>query len=202
MKHRLPKAIREALFDQQARKGKRRKGVVPPHLRRFLFKKGHRKGKMRLARKGEMSVLKAVLRDTGGRRMRSMPFDPAPPARWLQAMTQGLMKTSDIPESEARVHARRIWEKMPSGDRRKARWDAKAYDLPLPLDRTHRGGIIRVVKPFNLAEAQIDVSPQTFEILARTGIFQRMRRGDGTIGLVKRAKSNKGNVNIFVDRRR
>lgn len=214
----IPRAIREALFDAKSkragkRKGKPKKGVTPPHLRRFLFKKGHKtkqrpldpKKKAKYHRlREEMTKTERVLTPQfiRGKYTEQRRFDPkSMPRRWFEAMTKGIMKSSDVSEGEARGHARRIWATLGAEDRRKAA-KAKRYDLPLPQDAHHSGGVIRVVKPFNLAEAQIDVTPRVFEALARTGIFQKMRRSDGTIGLVKRAKSIKGNVNIFVDRRR
>lgn len=128
-----------------------------------------------------------------------------PPTRWFEAMKKGIAKGSDVRDPAAVVTA--LWRRLSPVKRaeikaREAAGKSFRYDLPLPQDATHKGGIIRVVKPFKLAEAQLDVTDKTYKDLERTGIFKPMRRQDGSTALVVRSKSPQGNANIFVDRRR
>lgn len=146
-----------------------------------------------------------------GRRKRSgksRSFTGRPPKRWFDAMLSGIRKRSDVsPQSAKRIVAD-IWYRLTPKKRaqikaREIKGEKFTYDLPLPEDFGTRGaGTVRVVKPFHLAEVQTNVSPADYARILRSGQFERMKRQDGTIALVKRCKSQRGNCNIFVDRRR
>lgn len=131
-------------------------------------------------------------------------YDPGkiPPA-WFRAMYEGIRKRSDV-RSPAGI-VRNIWKRLSASKRAQIQAQAKSgkafkYDLPLPEDHNTRGGIVRMVKPFNLVEGQMNVSAAVWERLERSGLFARMKRQDGTTALVKRCKSKKGNCNIFIDK--
>lgn len=127
-----------------------------------------------------------------------------PPKSWFNAMVKGIQKRSDVRNPASIV--RSIWRRLSPIKRAQIRnKDAKGeqftYDLPLPEDHATRGtGTVRVVKPFDLAEVQVNVPAEDYEQIRSSGMFQRMKRNDGTIALVKRCKSRSGNCNIFVDR--
>lgn len=130
---------------------------------------------------------------------------PAAPRRWMSAMIAGIRKSSDVRDPEQIV--RNIWKRLPASKQAQiVSQDAAGkpfrYDLPLPDDHPTRcpAGTVRVVDPFNLAEVQVNVSPQHFKALEDTKMFERMKRNDGTTALVKRCKSQKGNCNIFIDK--
>ena len=131
-------------------------------------------------------------------------LDPAP-RRWMSAMIAGIRKSSDVRDPEQIV--RNIWKRLPASKQAQiVKQDAAGtpfrYDLPLPDDHPTRcpAGTVRVVDPFNLAEVQVNVSPQHFKALDNTRMFEHMKRNDGTTALVKRCKSSKGNCNIFIDK--
>ncbi len=127
------------------------------------------------------------------------------PRRWFYAMLDGIRKRSDV--SNPAKHCRDIWYALSPSKRadikaRELKGERFAYDLPLPEDHPTKGtGTVRIVKPFKLAEVQVNVSKAAYELIRRSGLFQAMRRNDGSIALVKRVKSQKGNANIFIDRR-
>ena len=128
------------------------------------------------------------------------------PKTWTAAMINGIAKRSDVSRIQAAGLVRDIWHRL--SKRKQVQIAAKAltgkkftYDLPLPEDHSTKGsGTVRVVKPFDLAEVQVNVSRKAYNALVKSGLFQRMRRQDGSIALVKRCKAKGGNVNIFVDR--
>lgn len=130
-----------------------------------------------------------------------------PPKRWFYAMLSGIRKRSDVsPESAKRVVAD-IWYRLTPKKRaqikaREIRGEKFVYDLPLPEDFETKGaGTVRIVKSFKLAEVQANVSHAAFVRMSRSGLFEKMKRQDGSTALVKRCKSQRGNCNIFVDRR-
>uniref|UniRef100_A0A6H2A170 Uncharacterized protein n=1 Tax=viral metagenome TaxID=1070528 RepID=A0A6H2A170_9ZZZZ len=145
--------------------------------------------------------------DRGNETVRShtrRTYDPAP-RRWMSAMIAGIRKSSDVRDPEQIV--RNIWKRLPASKQAQiVKQDAAGtpfrYDLPLPDDHPTRcpAGTVRVVDPFNLAEVQVNVSPHHFKALDNTRMFEHMKRNDGTIALVKRCKSSKGNCNIFIDK--
>ena len=128
------------------------------------------------------------------------------PKSWTTAMINGIAKRSDVSRIQAAGLVRDIWHRL--SKRKQVQIAKKAitgekftYDLPLPEDHSTKGsGTVRTVKPFDLAEVQVNVSRKAYNALVKTGMFQRMRRQDGSIALVKRCKAKGGNVNIFVDR--
>lgn len=138
-------------------------------------------------------------------------FDPGkkkhglsrPPRRWFYAMLQGIKKRSDVSDPAAVVGG--IWRRLSAKKRaeikrREAKGERFVYDLPLPQDCATKGtGTVRMVKPFNLAEVQVNVSRACYAALQKSRLFQRMKRQDGSTALVKRCKSRRGNSNIFVD---
>ncbi len=140
------------------------------------------------------------------RSTKSRSFSGRPPKRWFYAMLSGIQKRSDVsPESAKRIVAD-IWHRLTPKKRadikaREIKGEKFAYDLPLPQDFDTRGaGTVRVVKPFKLAEVQANVSHTAFARMERSGLFEKMKRQDGTTALVKRCKSRRGNCNIFIDR--
>lgn len=127
-----------------------------------------------------------------------------PPKNWFYAMLEGIKKRSDVSNPAAVVG--NIWRRLSPRKRadikrRELKGEKFVYDLPLPEDHATKGtGTVRVVKPFNLAEVQVNVPASTYNRLGRSRMFQRMKRQDGTTALVKRCKSKSGNCNIFIDR--
>ena len=127
-----------------------------------------------------------------------------PPKNWFAAMYQGIKKRSDVKDVGAVVGS--IWKRLSSAKRasikaRETKGERFKYDLPLPDDRATRGtGTLRMVKPFKLAEVQVNISAKDYLAALKTGLFSKMNRNDGTIALVKRCKSPSGNANIFVDK--
>lgn len=127
-----------------------------------------------------------------------------PPKNWFRAMYEGIRKRSDVKNPASIVGS--IWRRLSPGKRADIRRKEEKgisfkYDLPLPEDHATRGsGTVRVVKPFSLAEVQVNVPRAAYERILGSGLFQRMKRNDGSIALVKRCKSKSGNCNIFVDR--
>lgn len=123
---------------------------------------------------------------------------------WFKAMVEGIRKRSDVRNPASIVAS--IWRRLSPSKRaeikrKEAAGEKFAYDLPLPEDHATRGtGTVRVVKPFKLAEVQVNVPREAYNRILGSGLFQRMKRNDGSIALVKRCKSNQGNCNIFVDR--
>jgi len=139
----------------------------------------------------------------------SRPFDPAPiklhsgiPSRWFEAMVKGIKNSSDVRNPYAIV--KNIWLKLSPKTKqdikkREAAGEQFKYNLPLPDDRVTKGeGTLRMVKPFKLAEAQVNVSKKDMEAVKKSGIFKPMRRQDGSTCQVARCKGERP-VNIFVD---
>ena len=134
--------------------------------------------------------------------------DPAdlnkPPERWFAAMKAGIDKRSDVRNPYAIV--KNIWARLTPAKRaeirsREAKGEHFKYDLPLPDDRTTRGaGTLRMVKPFKLAEVQVNLSIRDYMDALKSGLFTKMKRQDGTIALVARCKSENKNCNIFIDK--
>lgn len=130
----------------------------------------------------------------------------APPKSWFSAMYTGIKNRSDVRNPAAIVN--NIWKKLTPQKRaqiksRELKGEHFKYDLPLPVDMPTKGiGTVRTVKPFNLGEVQVNVNSKDFIELLKSKLFSKMKRNDGTIALVKRCKSNSGNVNLFVDRMR
>lgn len=137
-------------------------------------------------------------------------FDPKPlalpPTRWYEAMVKGIKRSSDVRNPYAIV--KNIWTKLTSSKkaeikRREAKGERFKYDLPLPVDKPTRGtGTVRMVKPFKLAEVQVNLSVADYLTALKSGIFSRMKRQDGTTALVARCKSPEKNVNVFIDKGR
>ena len=139
------------------------------------------------------------------------PYDPAPkkttshkiPSRWYEAMVLGIKKGSDVRNPYAIVKS--IWSRLSHGKQdeirhREATGETFKYDLPLPDDRATKGtGTLRMVTPFKLAEVQVNLNAKDYLASLKSGLFSRMKRGDGSTALVKRCKSDKGNCNIFLD---
>lgn len=136
-------------------------------------------------------------------RQKTLPIS-RPPKNWFHAMLEGIRKRSDVRNPASIVGS--IWRRLSPRKRaeikrRELKGEKFAYDLPLPEDHATRGsGTVRVVKPFKLAEVQVNVPGQAYSRILKSRLFQRMKRQDGSIALVKRCKSNQGNCNIFVDR--
>jgi hypothetical protein len=134
-------------------------------------------------------------------------YDPAassrPPKKWFTAMLKGIISRSDVKDAGAVVG--NIWKRLTPRKRmeikrRELKGESFQYDLPLPQDVPTKGiGTLRVVKPFNLVEAQVNVSARDMAAMKRARIFSAMKRNDGTIAQVARCKSKDKNVNIFVD---
>ncbi len=134
-------------------------------------------------------------------------YDPTKsriPSRWYEAMVRGIKKSSDVRNPYAIVKS--IWAKLSPSKRleikqREAKGERFHYDLPLPDDRVTKGqGTLRMVKPFKLTEVQVNISPKDYLAALHSGLFQKMKREDGSIALVARCKSQKKNCNIFVDK--
>lgn len=127
-----------------------------------------------------------------------------PPKNWFRAMYEGIRKRSDVRNPASIVAS--IWRRLSPGKRadirrKEEKGESFRYDLPLPEDHATRGsGTVRVVKPFRLAEVQVNVPRAAYDRILGSGLFQSMKRNDGSTALVKRCKSNSGNCNIFVDR--
>jgi hypothetical protein len=119
-------------------------------------------------------------------------------------MLKGIKNSSDVQDPGKIV--RNIWKRLTPKKRAEIIVKSKngssfVYDLPPPEDHSTRGsGTVRVVKPFDLAEVQVNVSSKDYDELKKTGEFDIMKRQDGTLALVKRCKSQAGNCNIFVDK--
>jgi len=126
------------------------------------------------------------------------------PKRWFLAMVKGINKRSDVKNAGQIVS--NIWKRLTPATQakfraREAKGEAFKYDLPLPKDFPTKGtGTVRVVEPFNLGEVQVNVSKSDYDHLKSTGEFDIMERNDKSLCLVKRCKSDKGNVNMFVDK--
>jgi hypothetical protein len=123
--------------------------------------------------------------------------------QWARAMLKGIRKSSDVKSPEKIVTT--IWSRLsPTKQAQIRQEEAKGkpfrYDLPLPEDyATHGTGTLRLVKPFKLVEAQVNVSKEDLDEIKRSGITKTMRRNDGTLAQVSRCKSKEGNTNIFID---
>lgn len=156
---------------------------------------------------GELTIL---MRDLGyGREKRSTRYyDPKtlslPPTRWYAAMVKGIRRSSDVRNPYAIV--KNIWLKLSPSKKaeikaREKKGERFKYNLPLPVDKPTRGtGTVRTVKPFNLGEVQVNVSIKDYLALLKSGMFNKMKRQTGEIALVKRCKSDAGNVNLFIDK--
>ncbi len=137
-----------------------------------------------------------------GTRQKTLPVS-RPPKNWFRSMVEGIRKRSDVRNAEAIVAS--IWRRLSPVKRAEIRRKEEKgvpfrYDLPLPEDHATRGsGTVRIVRPFRLAEVQVNVPKSAYGRILSSGLFQRMRRQDGSTALVKRCKSNHGNCNIFVD---
>jgi len=127
-----------------------------------------------------------------------------PPKRWFEAMRKGIATQSDVKNPAGIV--RRIWDKLSPSKRlqikrRETAGEPFKYDLPLPDDKSTVGiGTVRIVKPFKLAEVQVNLRVKDYLDALKSGIFSRMKRNDGTTALVARCKSADKNVNVFVDK--
>lgn len=127
-----------------------------------------------------------------------------PPKSWFAAMYTGIKNRSDVRNPAAIVS--NIWKKLTPQKRAIISAQAKKgksfkYDLPLPDDRATRGtGTLRMVKPFKLAEVQVNLSLKDYLAALKSGLFSKMKRNDGTTALVARCKSENKNCNIFVDK--
>lgn len=136
--------------------------------------------------------------------VRAYLINSKPPESWLHAMIKAIGKRSDITPAEANKIVHDLWRKLPAAKKlsiKKSALKGKKfrYDLPLPNDnKTHGQGIVRMVKPFNLVEVQANVKTKVYQVLKESGLFQIMHGKDGE-RLVKRCKSKKGNVNVFID---
>ncbi len=134
-----------------------------------------------------------------------LKYDIKKPSGWFDAMVRGIKRSSDVRNPWAIV--KRIWEGLSPEKkkdilRREAAGERFNYDLPLPDDRDTKGtGTLRMVKPFKLAEAQVNVSAKDMQAVKKSGIFKPMAREDGSTCMVARCKS-KTPVNIFVDEMR
>ncbi len=129
---------------------------------------------------------------------------PIPPKRWFYAMRNGLESRSDVKNPSAIVG--NIWKKLTPQKRanikaRELKGEHFKYDLPLPDDRATRGtGTLRMVKPFKLAEVQVNLKISDYLAALKSGLFSKMKRNDGSTALVARCKSATKNCNIFVDK--
>lgn len=138
-----------------------------------------------------------------GPKQRILPIS-GPPRNWFNAMLEGIKKRSDVRNASSIVVS--IWRRLKPSKRaeikrRELKGERFRYDLPLPEDHATRGsGTVRIVKPFKLAEVQVNVPGESYKRILGSGLFTRMKRNDGSIALVKRCKSNQGNCNIFIDR--
>lgn len=168
------------------------------------------KAKAQLGKKhrGQMTLTGGA---SGSKRLSEFVFDPQkkhglnrPPKRWFYAMRDSIAKSSDVKNPSAIVG--NIWKKLSPKKRaeikaRELSGERFKYDLPVPDDRvTHGTGTLRMVKPFNLAEVQVNLSLKDYLAALRSGLFSKMKREDGTIALVARCKSAIKNCNIFVDK--
>lgn len=126
------------------------------------------------------------------------------PRRWFDAMFKGIKTRSDVKNPYAVVNS--IWTKLTPAKKasikaREAKGEQFKYDLPLPDDRATRGtGTVRMVKPFKLAEVQVNLSIKDYLAALKSGLFSKMKRNDGTTALVARCKSPEKNVNVFIDK--
>lgn len=153
-----------------------------------------------------------ALQNEYARRLGLRTYDPKPsalpPKRWYEAMVRGIKKSSDVRNPYAIVKS--IWARLSSSKRseihsREAKGERFKYDLPLPKDLATRGiGTVRMVKPFKLAEVQVNLSVKDYLSARASGLFNRMKRHDGTTALVARCKARPStsdkNVNLFVDK--
>ncbi len=154
--------------------------------------------------RGQQTLTSAV---STSRRLSEFGFDPKvkKPSGWFDAMVRGIKRSSDVRNPWAIV--KRIWEGLSPEKkkdilRREASGERFNYDLPLPDDRDTKGvGTLRMVKPFKLAEAQVNVSAKDMQAVKKSGIFKPMAREDGSTCMVARCKSRTP-VNIFVDEMR
>lgn len=176
---------------------------IDPMIARELYDpspKKRKKVKVRRVRKMKKGKVKSKSKGKAVKRA------VAAPKRWMSAMIRGIRRSSDVRDPVRIV--KDIWKRLPGQKKlsiisKEKKGHRFVYDLPLPDDHKTRGvGTVRVVKPFKLAEVQVNVTPSSFEKIKRTRQFQNMRRQDGTVALVKRCKSKKGNCNIFVDKAR
>lgn len=160
-------------------------------------------GKLAHASPDERAAAFADMREKGTLR----GYDPSqtrPPKNWFRAMYEGIRKRSDVRNPASIVVS--IWRRISPSKRaeikrKEQKGGSFKYDLPLPEDHATRGsGTVRIVKPFRLAEVQVNVPMAAYDRILGSGLFQRMKRNDGSTALVKRCKSNSGNCNIFIDR--
>jgi hypothetical protein len=164
--------------------------------------KGSKQKSMRLARhlrkehpstKGKMKVHDPAPRSS-----------TAPPKSWFKAMYQGIKTHSDVRNPAAIVS--NIWKKLTPAKRlaisqKASKTGTFKYDLPLPQDLVTRGtGTLRMVKPFKLAEVQVNLKLSDYLAALKSGLFSKMKRNDGSTALVARCKSATKNCNIFVDK--
>lgn len=198
---------RQGRLNDPAPKGQRQ-SIASESQRAAMFAEIDRRGGRRSGsnRSRRVRSSRSYVSQKGRRRF----HDPAPqntggaPRRWFEAMVHGIDERSDVQDPERIV--RDIWRRLSPVKKAKIKiQDATGkkwkYDLPLPADNPTIGkGVIRTVQPFKLAEVQANVTGQTYDEVEATGLFERMKRNDGSIALVKRCKSDKGNCNIFLDR--
>jgi len=166
-----------------------------------------KKGKLVISgKKKSMQRLKKHLEkehpSTKGKMKLNDPKPKAKPSKWFDAMVKGIKRSSDVKNPYAIV--KRIWanlsiEKKRNILKREASGEVFKYNLPLPDDRETKGiGTLRMVKPFNLVEAQVNLSTKDMEAVKKSGIFSPMKREDGSTCMVARCKG-KNPVNVFVD---
>jgi len=134
-----------------------------------------------------------------------LTFD-LPPRQWFDAMRDGIRRSSKASNPNPTAVTMNIWKRL-SPEKRKeiirlsANGKIYKYNLPVPDDKKTKGaGTLRLVKPFRLAEVQVNVSSNDMKDVIESGIFKTMKRADGTICHVARCKSKDRNVNIFVDK--
>lgn len=207
----LDKEIQEAMYDPKSKKGK-------------LIISGKKKSMQRLKKhlekehpstKGKMKVNDPKVPKKSSKSNKKIPASKvskitpkksakriAKPSQWFDAMVKGIKRSSDIKNPYAIV--KRIWDNLSPAKKRdilkrEASGEVFKYNLPLPDDRKTTGtGTLRMVKPFNLVEAQVNISKKDMAAVKKSGIFSPMKREDGSTCMVARCKG-KAPVNIFVD---
>jgi len=171
--------------------------------------KSKKAGKLTI--KGDKTKLKRLAKhlqkehpSTKGKMRVNDPAPSQPPKKWYEAMVLGIKRSSDVRNPYAIVS--NIWRSLSASKRaelqsRAKKGEAFKYDLPLPQDKATKGtGTLRMVKPFNLAEVQVNLSVKDYLSALKSGLFSKMKRQDGSTALVARCKSKEKNCNLFIDK--
>lgn len=211
----LTKELKEAMYDPKTVQ-QIKEQYIDYHIEILKNKiKSTKRKDLKVKYENEIDRI-TLIRNDPGQKIRT--YDPAPkasasrkptiklvsgiPKTWFAAMVTGIKRSSDVRNPYQIVM--NIWKRLPvhtqaDTRRRAAKGEVFKYDLPLPKDLATRGtGTLRIVKPFKLAEAQVNLTAKDMAVVKASGIFRPMKRADGSTCQVARCKGIHP-VNIFVD---